>query len=420
MEQTKQSVITRVQDYVEHFLNEKLPDNREYHDTEHTKRVVEAAVEIGKAEHLSTDDIEVLKIAAWFHDTGHSETEEGHEEVSANYAGDFLREIDYPPHKIEAVKNAIRATKMPQSPQNKLEEILCDADLSHLGSQDFFEVSASLRREWHALGREALSDEEWIRKNLDFLRTHEYFTEYGREKYRDKKEKNLKKLEKKLKKLDKAKEEALLKDLKVDEGQLKQLKKKLLKVEGRPERGIETMFRTTSKNHVDFSSMADSKANIMISVNSILITIIVGVLMRKLDTNPHLIAPTFILLLVCLTSIVFSILATRPNITSGKFSKEDIENKRANLLFFGNFHKMQLKDFEWGMTEMINDSDYLYGSMIKDIYFLGVVLGRKYRFLRTAYTIFMFGIIIASAAFIIATLTYEGPTNAVDLLDDTF
>ena len=180
------------------------------------------------------------------------------------------------------------------------------------------------------------------------------------------------------------------------------------------------MFRTTSKNHVDFSSMADSKANIMISVNSILITIIVGVLMRKLDTNPHLIAPTFILLLVCLTSIVFSILATRPNITSGKFSKEDIENKRANLLFFGNFHKMQLKDFEWGMTEMINDSDYLYGSMIKDIYFLGVVLGRKYRFLRTAYTIFMFGIIIASAAFIIATLTYEGPTNAVDLLDDTF
>ncbi len=420
MEQTQQSVIQKAEAYVRDFLNKKLPENREYHDSEHTVRVVAAAEDIGREEGLNEEEIEILKLAAWFHDTGHSKTEDGHEEVSAQFAEDFLSKEDYAQEKIEAVKSAIRATKMPQKPKNKLEKALCDADLSHLGSQEFFEVSASLRREWHALGKEDLSDEEWVKQNLDFLKRHKYFTEYGRETYSDKKAKNLKKLEKKLKKLGKAKEEALLDDLKVDQEELKQLKKKLKKVEGRPERGIETMFRTTSKNHVDFSSMADSKANILISVNSILITIIVGVLMRKLDSNPHLIAPTLILLTVCLTSIVFAILSTRPNVTSGRFSKEDIQQKRANLLFFGNFHKMDLKDFEWGMTEMLNDSEYLYGSMIKDIYFLGVVLGRKYRYLRTAYTIFMFGLIIASIAFIIATLTYNGPVNAADILDDTF
>ncbi|UZR92924.1 Pycsar system effector family protein [Chondrinema litorale] len=421
MEQTKQSILESVESYVKHFLKERLPQNKEYHDSEHTMRVAQAAKEIGIAEGLTTEELEILQIAAWFHDTGHIETESGHEEISAKMAGKFLKEHAFPEQKIKKVKDAIRATKMPQSPKNKLEKVLCDADLSHLGSNEFFEVSASLRRELHSLREEDLSDEDWIKKDLEFLKQHEYFTEYGRTTYSERKKKNLKKLEKKLKKLDKEKDEALLKELNVDETELKQLKKKLQKVEGRPERGIETMFRTTSKNHVDFSSMADSKANIMISVNSIIITIIVGVLMRKLDNNPHLIAPTIILLIVCLASIVFAILATRPNITSGRFSKDDIKQKKANLLFFGNFHKMQLSDFEWGMKEMINDSDYLYGSMIKDIYFLGVVLGRKYRYLRTAYTIFMFGLIISSIAFIIATFTYDGATSPLDLLnDDTF
>jgi MFS-type transporter involved in bile tolerance (Atg22 family) len=234
-----------------------------------------------------------------------------------------------------------------------------------------------------------------------------------------KKEKNLKKAEKKLKKFKKEEDTYLSKELDVNIDELKALKKKLSKVQGKPERGIETMFRTTSKNHVEFSAMADSKANIIISVNSIIITIIIGVLLRKLDSNPHLTIPTFILLVVCLVAIVFAILATRPNITSGKFTKDDIVNKKANLLFFGNFHKMALKDFQWGMQEMLNDSDYLYGSMIKDIYFLGVVLGRKYNYLRVSYTVFMYGLVLSTIAFMIATMiSGGGETPFID--DDLF
>jgi hypothetical protein len=109
--------------------------------------------------------------------------------------------------------------------------------------------------------------------------------------------------------------------------------------------------------------------------------------------------------------MVFSILASRPNVSSGKFTKEDIRNKKTNLLFFGNFHKMELEDYQWGMSQMIRDKEYLYHTMIMDIYYLGVVLAKKYRYLRISYTIFMVGLIIAVIAFAIAGLS-SGATSA--------
>ena len=109
-----------------------------------------------------------------------------------------------------------------------------------------------------------------------------------------------------------------------------------------------------------------------------------------------------ILTLVCLLTIVFAVLATRPKLSSGKFKDEDVLNKKTNLLFFGNYHQMTLDNYVWGMKEMLKDPDYLYGSMSKDIYSLGVVLGKKYRLLRIAYTVFMFGFVIAVLAFVLA------------------
>ena len=145
--------------------------------------------------------------------------------------------------------------------------------------------------------------------------------------------------------------------------------------------------------------MADSKANIMISVNTIVLSIMVSVLLGKLQFYPEFIIPTIILVVVCLGAVVFAILATRPNISGGTFTREDIQNKQINLLFFGNFYNMELPDYDWAMKEMMKDKEYLYGSMIKDIYFLGVVLARKYKLLRISYSIFMYGLIAAIIAF---------------------
>ncbi|MEN7548897.1 Pycsar system effector family protein [Rapidithrix thailandica] len=404
MDNYSSPVLEKAEEYITSLFNNELPKVYSYHNLEHTQEVVKAALEIGAHSHLDPGQLEVLLLAAWFHDTGYRFQAEEHEGKSAEIAQQFLENQGYAAEKIEQVKEAILATRMPQKPKSQVEKILCDSDLYHLSSGEFFDRSSLLRKEWADACDRSYNEEDWYAYNLDFLLKHQYFTEYAQSTMTPKKEDNIKKLRKKQKKLSKKKDLLLMQELGISEEELKQLKKKLEKVKGRPERGIETMFRTTSRNHLELSAMADSKANIMISVNSIIITIIFSVLMRKLDNNPHLIVPTFLLLFVCLGSVVFAILATRPNVTQGTSTKEDIKKKQANLLFFGNFHNMKLKDFEWGMNQMLNDSNFLYGSMIKDIYYLGAVLGRKYRFLRISYTIFMFGLILASLAFVIANL----------------
>jgi Family of unknown function (DUF5706) len=294
---------------------------------------------------------------------------------------------------------------MPQKPTDVLGMVLCDADLYHLSQPDLEACGKRLRQEFETVKDiQFNTDEEWIQFNINFLKSHEYFTEYGKLILNEGKKQNLKLLKKKLKGRT-GEESEEKKDL---EKKIEKLKAKLDK-SNRPERGIETMFRTTSENHVTLSGMADTKANIMISINTIILSIIVSVLFRKITDYPHLLAPTILLVITCLVTIVLAILATRPNIASGKFTKEDIEKKKTNLLFFGNFHNMELKDYEWGMREMMKDYEYLYGSMIKDIYFLGKVLARKYKFLRLSYTVFMFGFVASVLGFLLMMLLYYQP-----------
>ena len=179
--------------------------------------------------------------------------------------------------------------------------------------------------------------------------------------------------------------------------------KKKEKIE-KPERGIDTLFRVTLGNHTRLSGIADSKANILLSVNAIIISIALSTIIPKLDSpkNVHLVIPTFIMLMSSVITMIFAILSTRPKVTSGFFTREDVEAKKVNLMFFGNFYKMPLNEYEWAMNEMMKDRDYLYSTMIKDLYFLGLVLQRKYNLLRIAYNFFMVGIIISVLSFVIA------------------
>jgi MFS-type transporter involved in bile tolerance (Atg22 family) len=177
-------------------------------------------------------------------------------------------------------------------------------------------------------------------------------------------------------------------------------------------KGMQTMLRLTSSNHIQLSEMADSKANILISVNAIIISVILSVLLRKLQTDPYLTIPTIIFLLASVCTIIIAILATRPKLSSGTFNEDDVINKKTNLLFFGNFHQVPQEKYEKAMRTMMNDSDYLYSSMVQDIYHLGTVLGKKYRLIRLAYNIFMIGIIMSVLAFAFAAYMNDGPPPA--------
>jgi hypothetical protein len=171
-----------------------------------------------------------------------------------------------------------------------------------------------------------------------------------------------------------------------------------------PDKGIETMFRVSSSNHQRLSDMADNKANIMITVNAIILSAVISLLVRRLEDQPYLILPTILLISISLVAMIFSILSTRPNIPPGTFAPQDVDGKKVNLLFFGNFYKMSLPDYKEAMLKTMEDRDMLYGNLIMDGYAQGVVLGKKYRLLRIAYNIFMFGLIASVIAFFVAAL----------------
>jgi len=390
-----------VRGYVFKLFKSNLPSAVVYHNFDHTVEVVNAAFEIGTAENISDEEMKTLLIAAWFHDTGNIKSYLNHEEESKKIVSNFLKDKGFEKDQISTISGLIDATKMPQKPKNKLERIICDSDLVHLGKKDFKEKSELLKLEWELLGYKNSSEFDWCFENENFLTTHSFFTDYAYENFNSQKTKNLLKLKKDLKKM--------------KDGSEKKLKNKSTKKEMNPEKGIETMFRVTLRNHINLSAIADTKSNILLSVSAIMMSIVLTTLVPKLDKpdNYYLIYPTAIFLFITVVTIIFSILATRPKVTSGNFTKEDIANKKVNLLFFGNFYKMSLEEFQEGIFEVMGDYNYLYKSLMKDLYFLGIVLQKKYKLLRIAYTIFMIGIVISVIAFVISFSLMRVETGAI-------
>ncbi len=391
-----ETLLLEAEKHVSSLLNNELKHHFLYHNLGHTQRVVAATKEIIEGEQIGEEDANKLIMAAWFHDTGYTKSIKNHEELSVEFATKFLKDHNVADDFIDGVSHLIMATKMGYEPLNHLEKVLRDADCAHFKDKDYSEVGELLRREWELSQDKRYDDIEWIKENISFFtKHHRYYTDFALENWQGGKDKNLASLFKNLNKQEKEKKKN---EKKAEELALKKDKARL------PERGIETMFRVTLRNHITLSDIADTKANILLSVNAIIISLALSNLLPKLDnpSNGYLIVPTIIFVLFTIASMILSVLATRPNVTQGKFTKEDVKQKKVNLLFFGNFHKMKLDEFEWAMNEMMKDKDYLYSSMTKDLYFLGLVLNRKYSLLRTTYTVFIIGIVISVIAFAIS------------------
>jgi len=399
----RQDIIEAASAYVEKLLSEQLPEGYNYHKFKHTSFVVKEAERLAAENGLNKEDTELLLLAAWFHDTGYIQGFKDHEEKSISIASDFLKQHGYDASKIERITQLIRETKMPQTPQTLPGKILCDADLSGLGSEDYFKISKQLRKELRNTQSKEFSDDEWIKQEIEWMESHRYFTPAAQKLYGAQKEKNIAALRELIRTGTQPKEAPFMNHT---DGDMVEKKKKKKKKEEEFSRGVETMFRTSTRTHINLSAMADSKANIMLSINAIVISITVSALLPKLETSSNLIIPSILLLATCLLTIVFATLSTKPKVTSGRFTRDDIEQKRSNLLFFGNFYNMELEDFEWGMSRMMRDKEFLYSSMSKDLYYLGKVLAKKYKYLRICYNIFMYGLIVSVIAFALALISF--------------
>ncbi len=399
------ALVEKTDKFVFDLFKEELPNDFMYHNYTHTKRVQKSVIEIVENIDISDEDAEIVILAALLHDTGYIKKREDHEEESVKIATNFFKEQNVPQEKIDAINMCIMDTKFKDSPHSQLGKIIRDADSSHFGKDYFSEASEFLRKELELQQVKTFTADEWLNENIEVLSTkHQYYTDYALKNWQKQKDQNLAVLieHKREQKRKHKKEEtkAKLKAKYKDES---------------PERAIQSFYRTALRNHMKLSDIADTKANILLSVNAIMISLVLANLISKLDSNPYLTYPTVLFTLVGIICMIMSIIATRPNITSGTFTKEDVANKDVNLTFFGNFHKMELKEFEWAIGELVNDKEYIYNSMTKDLYFLGKVLDRKYRILRATYTVFMVGIIVSVIAFAVA-LKWNPGANIEDVL----
>jgi len=341
--------------------------------------------------------MEIVTLAAWFHDTGYTMTADGYEDKSVELATKFLKERGYPDDKIAQVAGCINATKPSGSAQNPMEEIMSDAAMINVGKKKFFKKADLMRAELELRLGKPMAELEWLNRNIEYISKKNFRTKYAQMEYARQRTKNLIELQERLRDATDQHEE------KEKKRTGKQEKDKI------PVRGIDSMLRQTAGNHIRLSGIADHKAGILISTNSLMITLVATVLGRGLFEHemtskfpPHIIVPVIFLAATALTTIIFAVISTRPKITSGRFTKEDVQRRRVNLLFFGNFYNMEERDYEDAIREVMKDGDYLYGMMIRDIHSLGRVLAQKYMYLRISYTVFMFGLIATLFSWLVA------------------
>jgi Pycsar effector protein len=165
-------------------------------------------------------------------------------------------------------------------------------------------------------------------------------------------------------------------------------------------RGVETMFRTSYRVHMNLSSLADAKANIMISINGLMISITLAAVGPNIARNPLLLVPTSVLLIGCSAALVFAVLAARPRVSSQVLTLDEISKNDANILFFGNFVSLSEGEFVEGMVTLMQDTDHLYVNMIRDLYGLGKVLKKKFELLRISYNVFMVALVLGVGLFV--------------------
>lgn len=374
------TIIGQTEAFIDQLLSTQLASSLYYHNLNHTLQVRTVACDLANQMNLSQPEKEVLALAALFHDTGFTKTYEGHEKASQEIAEAFLKQQDYPEELINRVKQTISATIPDQAPVTQIDAILKDADLHSIGTEGYFDKLVNLRKEWEEEMKLTYTDAEWDKLNYRFLKQHDFYTPAAKEQFGPQREKNIKTLKKMVK------------------SEKKKAKEKVqTTIAGN--RTAQMMFKTALRNHIDLSTLADNKANIMLSVNAVIITIAMPLAASYIGDNSSLRIPLATLLLTCLVSMIYATLATRPIKMTGNTDPLLVTAGKSNLFFFGNFFRMNFDQYRDGMQEILEKEENLESSIMRDLFFLGKSLGTKYQQLRICYNVFMYGIILTVIAF---------------------
>ncbi len=396
---------------VETFISERIKnfsDKIVYHDLSFAHRLIQNIEFIGSKSNASSEDLIYAKIVAWFFCAGFEELEvqveegtitDNNEKLSLKYARKFFSKHPVEEHVRTKIETHLKGINFFRKADHLVEKIVSDAITIDIVDE---KKSTNLKLIYQELllNNVSISKLNWYETIIKIAEDLKFYTEYCQNELPPRVALQIESLKKERDKMSKQADKALRKELDITDKELNKLKKNLKNLTGRDDRAIQTLFRTTSKNHYTLNEMVDRKASIMITVNSIILSVVISGMVEKQGFEHQVFyIPIVMLTLASTFSIIFAVLSTRPNKTHGKFTESEIRSKQGNLLYYGNFHQMGQRDYQWGMLQMMNDADYLYSSMIRDLYFLGQTLEKKYRYIRISLNVFLSGFIFAIVSF---------------------
>lgn len=386
------NTLDQIDEQTRRFYSKHSNKKAHFHTFKRTLDNLIYAREVLAHESLEEDEALALQCAIYLAYLGYQVTTNDPELKSMELAGQRLSKLGLPNTLIHTVTLLLSPGEAQQ--QTQLSLLYADIINHHLGSADFLNQEKKLRAERIATGQYRGTKKKWWKKRLEEISLYTFKTAYCQQSLSVQQSENLEML--KTRAYSGAKKKKKNKD--------QQPNALPVPASRQPGRGVETMFRITSGNNQRLSDMADKKAHILITVNSIILSAIISLVLRKVDKQNFLLIPSIVLLANCLVTMIISILATRPKIPDGTFQQEQLHQKEVNLLYFGNFYNMSLPQYSEGMFTAMNDSLFLYHMLISDVYAQGVVLGRKYQLLRLAYNVFMYGLILSIVCFILFSL----------------
>lgn len=402
MANTESRILDQCAEYVLNLFNEKGDARLTFHNYQHTSEIVALIERIAHSpipeQHswsISKDSVEIAQLAAWFSNTGYLFDYNEPQDHSIKIAQQFLEKLTYDKVSMDKVVNCLLASASNRASSIE-EQLLLDAINGYHYTSEYFSRHPLLRLEWELLQNKQISTLDWNQIQLQYLLKTRFFTPYGKIHFEPVLANNIFQQKNKVHKNIRIGEVSLEAD-----GSLRKfqgLERKL------PGDATQTFFRANYRNHINLSAIADNKANIMISVNAILISVLISFLSYKniAETNPMVLLPIVIFLFTGLVSLIFAVLSIRPKVTSlnPEGTKPDIAKN--NIIFFGNFVHLKLEEYEEAMDAMFRDGELLYGNMVRDIYYLGKVLDKKYSYLTLSYNTFMVGFIATVISFLVA------------------
>lgn len=388
-----ENILTKAQNYVANLFHEKNNEDLVFHNYARSKEIADSCSEIADEEQIPEAEKEKLLLAAWFLLTGYTKDYNDPLTQSVAICRNFLKENNCDQGVIEDIEKLIMATTGEDEPQSAIGKILHDAQCAFIGKKSFFSKAEMWRIEKEKIEGKEYPTDSWALNMRDLLVSTNFYTPYAIKEFEQRRKKNILKQAGNYKK-----EQKIARRIKTgkDFG-----------------RGIDTLYRNTLRGHLDLSSIADGKANMMISINALILSILItagsatiSVSRLKLEENLQFVIPTLILMTSSLGAIIFAVFSAIPKYSSEDFELKDVKKNKISLLFFNNFLNIKKEEFVEYLDGLKHDQDLLYNDLARDVYNLGAVLKKKYWLLNIAYKLFVAGLAMAFLAFVILLSIY--------------